>query len=751
MDDPGRRSASKEGTKANGDEYADLLNGSRDHDNVLTPIADKSKRIGLVYVVLSVIWIIVSDQILERVFFSSSAIAITHWQTVKGTLFIGATAGLLYLVARRLTAAGERVRSVFQAVFENAAIGILTVSRDGRVLQVNPSATRVSGYSPSEVIGKRLEAHCHHDDVPALLSAFNGVSQGYYSNNHLVVRYICKRSSVLWLRVTLSRVQDPRTPLVVVTIEDITRERAAEDALRQSELRLHQFVESDLLGIVFWNGDGTIKEANNAYLKLLGYTRDQLATGQLHCAGLLRSDEGSTSPVGRARISPFETHLIRSDGERVPVLVGGFYFDDGSGDAVAFILDTSPVQEARRKSTALEEELKQAQKLQALGRLAGAISHDMNNLLSIIMGHTALIEAAVPAEDPVRNRTQQILLSTEKGAALVRQLLTFSRQQVPKTEHIDINRRVEADVSMLRPLIGESIQLKFVAGPNMPAIEVDPVQFDQVLLNLVLNARDAMPSGGDIKIETALLSEEDSTKAATSQRSEICVSVSDTGKGMDESIKEHLFEPFFTTKEQGHGTGLGLATVYGIVSKAGGRIAVESEPEKGSTFKVYLPRTSNVSEAAAATKENPVVNDMAGTILLAEDKEPLRLLLKELLESIGFRVLDCVDGQDAIEKAASFEDRVDLILTDVSMPRIGGVEAAETIRHLRPDTKVLFITGYMDETVPTSVDGSELPLLLKPFTPEELARKVREMLSDSAASKKPRDRRRVGKNDFRAA
>jgi two-component system, cell cycle sensor histidine kinase and response regulator CckA len=304
---------------------------------------------------------------------------------------------------------------------------------------------------------------------------------------------------------------------------------------------------------------------------------------------------------------------------------------------------------------------------------------------------------------------------------------------------------------MLRPLIGESIQLKFVAGQNMPAIEVDPVQFDQVLLNLVLNARDAMPSGGDIKIETALLSEEDSTKAATSQPSEICVSVSDTGKGMDDSIKEHLFEPFFTTKEQGQGTGLGLATVYGIVSRAGGRIAVESEPEKGSTFKVYLPRTSNESEAPAASKEKPVVNDMAGTILLAEDKEPLRLLLKELLESIGFRVLDCVDGQDAIEKAASFGDRVDLILTDVSMPRIGGVEAAETIRHHRPDAKVLFITGYMDETVPASVDGSELPLLLKPFTPEELARKVREVLSDSAPSKQPTDRTGQGKNDFRAA
>ena len=750
MDVPDLRSASQEGTKANRNDNADCLNVSRDRQNLLTPIADRSKKIGLIYVVLSVIWIIASDQIIERVFFSSGAIAITHWQTIKGTLFIAATALVLYLVARQLVAAREKVRSVFQTVFENAAIGILMVSRNGRVLQVNPSATRVSGYSPSEVIGERLEAHCHHEDVPELLNAFNAVSQESYSNNHLIIRYKCKFGNLLWLRVTLSRVQDSRTPLVVVTIEDITRERAAEDALRRSELRLHQFVESDLLGIVFLNGDGTIKEGNDAYLKMLGYTRDQLATGQLHCAGLLPSDEGSTKLEGPARISPFETHLIRSDGERIPVLVGGIYFDDGSGDAVAFIIDTSPVEGARRKANALEEELRQAQKLQALGRLAGAISHDMNNVLSIIMGHTALIEAAIPADNPVRSRTQQILLSTEKGAALVRQLLTFSRQQVPKTEHLDINRRVEADLSMLRPLIGESIQLTFVAGRNIPPIEVDPVQFDQVLLNLVLNARDAMPSGGDIKIETALISEEDSARTATSEVSEICVSVSDTGKGMDDSIKEHLFEPFFTTKEQGQGTGLGLATVYGIVSKAGGHIAVESEPEAGSTFRVYLPRTSNVSEEPTASKENPVVTDMAGTILLAEDKEPLRLLLKELLESIGFRVLDCVDGQDAIEKAASFGDRVDLILTDVSMPRIGGVEAAETIRHERPDTKVLYITGYMDETVPTTVDGSELPLLLKPFTPEELARKVREVMSDSAPSKKPAHGGGTN-NDFRAA
>jgi PAS domain S-box-containing protein len=382
---------------------------------------------------------------------------------------------------------------------------------------------------------------------------------------------------------------------------------------------------------------------------------------------------------------------------------------------------------------ALEEQLAQAHKMDAVGRLAGGVAHDFNNILTAVLGYIDLLmrHAADPAH--VTGYASEIRKAAERAAALTRQLLAFSRKQALRPQVLDLRAVVAEMDPMLRRLLGEMIQLDVSAGGPLWRVKADPGQIQQVIMNLCINARDAMPAGGTLTIETAnvVLDEHyvrDHAEARVGEH--VLLAITDTGQGMTAEVREHLFEPFFTTKEQGRGTGLGLATCYGIVKQTGGHIHVYSEPQRGTTFKVYLPRVHDAAEVAVASE--PPRERPGGTerVLLVEDEEPVRELAACVLRDLGYTVLTARNGHEALRLAKSDPDhRVDLLFTDVVMPAMGGKELAYWYRLTHPDTRVLFTSGYPDKSI---VHNGELmpglAFLQKPYTPAALAGKIREVL-----------------------
>jgi PAS domain S-box-containing protein len=383
----------------------------------------------------------------------------------------------------------------------------------------------------------------------------------------------------------------------------------------------------------------------------------------------------------------------------------------------------------RRK---LEEQLRQSQKMESVGRLAGGIAHDFNNLLTVITGYSELLLGQLGEKLSLRKEVEEIKRAGERAAALTHQLLAFSRQQVLQPKVLDLNEVVSQIEKMLRRLIDESVELRTVLGPGLWKVNADPGQIEQVLVNLVVNARDAMPGGGKITIETAnvFLDEEYSRGHLPAQPgSYVMLAISDTGMGMDEETMSQVFEPFFTTKGLGKGTGLGLSTVYGIVKQSMGYIWAYSEPGKGSTFKVYFPRTEDREEAPY--KGGSPVEELRGenTILVVEDEESIRNLACAVLRRYGYTVLPAGNGEEALRVAGEHEGEISLLLTDVVMPRMGGRELYERIRQQLPGIKVLYMSGYTDDAiVHHGVLEEGTAFLQKPYSPISLVRKVKEVL-----------------------
>jgi signal transduction histidine kinase/ActR/RegA family two-component response regulator len=394
----------------------------------------------------------------------------------------------------------------------------------------------------------------------------------------------------------------------------------------------------------------------------------------------------------------------------------------------AEIAERSRAEEALRAS---EEQLRQAQKLEAVGQLAGGVAHDFNNLLTVITGYSDLMLRRVNGDESLRQKTHEIKHAAERAAALTRQLLAFSRKQVLQPKVLDLNSLVADTSKLLRRLIGEDIELILALKAASGRVLADPSQVEQVMMNLVVNARDAMPQGGKITIQTANVELDEAYAGmhiAIKPGAYLMLAVSDTGAGMDSETRAHIFEPFFTTKEVGKGTGLGLSTVYGIVKQSGGNIWVYSEVGQGTTFKIYLPRVAEEADArVAATK--PV--DMLGTetVLLVEDEEMVRKLTREILQDSGYRVLEATNGEEALRLCQQRDDTIHLLLTDVVMPLMSGRESAERIASTCPAIKVLYMSGYTDDAiVHHGVLEPGTQLLEKPFTADILTRRVREVL-----------------------
>ena len=380
----------------------------------------------------------------------------------------------------------------------------------------------------------------------------------------------------------------------------------------------------------------------------------------------------------------------------------------------------------------LEESLRQSQKMEAVGRLAGGIAHDFNNLMTVVLGRSDLLLKRLRPEDPMRRDIELFRKTAMRATQLTRQLLAFSRKQVLQPKVLDLNAVVENMESMLRRLIGEDVALRTVLPPALGRVKADPGQLEQVIVNLVVNARDAMPHGGKLTIETSdvELTDGEAQHAGTRPGPTVVLAVTDTGTGMDAATQARIFEPFFTTKEQGKGTGLGLSTVYGIVQQSDGGISVHSAPGAGTTFKIYLPRIEESVEIAPSPEPRQRAGGGTETVLLVEDEDELRAVVLETLQMYGYTVLEAGHGGEAMLIAERYSGPIDLLLTDVVMPTMSGADLARRLAAVRLEMKVLFVSGYTDDAiVHHGVLEPGTAFLEKPFNPEQLVRRVREVLS----------------------
>jgi PAS domain S-box-containing protein len=472
---------------------------------------------------------------------------------------------------------------------------------------------------------------------------------------------------------------------------------------------------------------------NQGAERLYGWTRSE-AIGKVFDE-LLDTQYLSPPEQMQARLleeGRWEGELVQSrrDGERLTVF-SRWTLEHGSEGrpAAALIINTDLTPRFR-----LEAQLRQSQKMEAIGTLAGGVAHDFNNMLTSIIGFSHLLLQELEDDSPLKEFVDEIRKAADRAASLTRQLLTFSRRQVLNPVVVDLNSVVQNLSGMFRRLIGEDIVFEIVLGKKLGCVKVDPSHIEQAIVNLVINARDAMPRGGRLTIATsnAEIPAEPGQPPPTAHGSSVVLAVSDTGTGMDAETRSRIFEPFFTTKPIGKGTGLGLSTVYGLVQQSGGQISVSSEPGRGTTFRISLPRTEEqASEAEAPSTETDAYRG-SEVVLLVDDEEAVRSLARRILKAKGYKVLEAGSGEDALERSRKHSGRIDLLLTDVVMPGRSGPEIAQVLSRERPDLKVLYVSGYTDDdTFTRGLLETGVSFLQKPFGLEILARRVRDILDET--------------------
>ena len=624
-----------------------------------------------------------------------------------------------------------------QLLLDSTAEGIYGIDVHGVCTLCNAASCRLLGYTHvSELLGKNMHAVVHHtqpDGRPypvedcKIYQAFRNGKGSHVTNEVLWRADGTSFPAEYW---SYPVYHNDRVVGSVVTFFDITERKKAEEQLRRSELRYRSIIERAPYGIYRVDQNGRITLANQAFAAMLGYqwpnevlalnTRADVyldPTEQLRA----RSQASETATLG------YESRWKRKDGKAITVRLGGRQLPDDDELASGFEVFVEDITEQK----SLHKQFEHAQKMEAVGRLAGGVAHDFNNLLMVISGYAQLMDESIADTTKVSQYAGQIRSASSKAAAIARQLLTLSRKQVLEATILDLNFVVKDLAKMLPRLLGEDIDVVMNLDEELGTVRADHAQIEQVIMNLAVNARDAMPKGGRLVVETANVT----LDTAYHQPREVSVppgryvmlAVSDTGDGMDVETQLHIFEPFFSTKEEGKGTGLGLATVYGIVKQSHGFIWVYSELGKGSAFKIYLPRLDVPAQTSL-----PVVEASAGgteTILLAEDEVALREVSRVYLESRGYKVLDVPNAKEALSVCTNYKDPIQVLITDVVMPGMGGLDLAKSARELRPRIAVVLVSGYTDRKVDTDVTAIGAKFLQKPFSLDALARTVRTLLN----------------------
>jgi PAS domain S-box-containing protein len=633
---------------------------------------------------------------------------------------------------------------------------VWTTNSDGEVVEELPSWQAYTGMTGAQVLGFGWLSAIHPDDAARVEQIWRQAvaTRTAYRTWYRIRRHDGQYGSFETQAVP---VLDPGGRVVewIGTCTDISQRLQAEEALQASERWQRRLIESLGVGIVVHAADTSIVSSNPEACRVLGLTLDQLrGRTAVDPAWRFIREDGAPLPVEQFPVSrvlatrrPFQGQIIGVDrGVGTPatwVLVHAYPTSDAHGRLENVVVSFSDITVQRRAETEairLAEHLRVSQKIEALGRLAGGVAHDFNNILSVILGHTSFALEALGAQDPVREDLVEVEKAGRRAAALTSQLLAFGRRQVLQPRPVDLNLVVVELEKMLRRLIGEDILLvKSLASDLWPTL-ADPAQVEQVIMNLVINARDAMPGGGQLTITTGNLEPGLLSGPGSGAGDYVELAVTDTGVGIDPAVQARLFEPFFTTKPQGKGTGLGLSTVYGIVSQSGGQLRVESTPGKGSTFRVLLPRA--LLSQAQATAEPPVgpaaVSRGGETILVAEDESAVRDVTRRILEAAGYRVLVADGGAAALATCRDHAGEIQLLLSDVVMPEMGGPECAASAQRTRPGLRVLFMSGYADDAI--AHQGAlppGIPLLGKPFDGAELTRMVREALDAPAPAPAP--------------
>ena len=623
--------------------------------------------------------------------------------------------------------------ALFHLISENAADMIAVVDMDGQRLFNSLSYQKELGYSPEELQASSVFEQIHPDDRDHVKNATEEARRSGIGKT-LEYRILHKNGTWMVLESTSSVIRNAKgdPEKLVIVNRNITERKKAEEALCRSEADFRSVVEDAPYGIYRATVTGRFLQVNPALQKMLGYDQQQELLKQDLATDIFKHDgeyRRFADLLARTEeITDVEIEWKKRDSTPITVRCSGRRIKDENDVPAYFEAFAEDVTEKR----VLEKQLRMAQKMEAIGRLSGGIAHDFNNLLGVIIGYSRVVKKSLSPDTPLWEHALEIEKAGQRAASLTKQLLAFSRQQVLTPAVLRFNTLVSDMEKMLPRLLGEDIKVSLALDPDLGNVKADQSQIEQVIINLAVNARDAMPNGGELKIQTANV-ELDQAYIRNHPGSKVgkyvLLAVTDTGVGMDAVTLTHIFEPFFTSKELGKGTGLGLATVYGIVKQSNGYIWVDSAPGKGASFQIYLPRYDG-----RATPEEPKV-DPAETlrgsecILLVEDAEPLRKLAQTFLEEGGFRVLSAENGEDALGVAARFEGTLDLLLTDVVMPGMNGRVLAEQLLLRQPGMKVLYMSGYTDSFIAGhGILNPETHLLHKPFTEEVLIRKVREVL-----------------------